>query len=191
MTGIKNLPAQTTSKLTPKKAVTFTRAVKFAPASPPPSTFVKSFADSCLQGNKRRKYMRRGSKTPAMLLLTSKMDFDALVQDRSQSYGSDTQSYGSDTQSPPSDPCSEKNIQDHQHFRYMSKATSQRHPRSDDSVYGCFSTVTGEFSIQPVQQVRRLSMMSVLKQNLEKTSISSEKAQPSSLHRRLSLGVVR
>jgi hypothetical protein len=62
---------QGTAKDIPRKAVSFSKAFKYSfPPNKAPASIMQS--DSSLQStDKRRNYMRRGSRTPAMLMLSN------------------------------------------------------------------------------------------------------------------------
>jgi len=182
-------PLSDKPKLLPKRAVSFGQSFKFAPSTPinSPSHSVKGRNDSAgLQGDKRRKYMRRGSKTPAMLLMTAKADFDAFVQDL------------------PLLPCAFESVQEEgasiqlQPIRRLMPASisfptfiGHQPMKKDNSSFETSSLTDGLRTVSATPKDRRLSMMSTLKQSFESTSISAKTATKASTYRRLSLEMVR
>ena len=156
--------------LAPKKAVTIHKAVKFAVASSAAApNLARIGVDTSLQGDdKCRKYMRRGSKTPAMLLLPSELDLDVLLQDLSEKKRGFPETSGNS-------PFNGFELAKECSGCELDPLPVER-PR-DDSL--C--------------QPRRLSMMSALKQKMEQTSISVTKQTTTAanpLRRRLSLDLV-
>lgn len=188
MTVVKHHPkALTTSstskvKLLPMKAA-FRQAVKFGPRSS--TTLVKAGTETGLQGDKRRRYMRRGSKTPAMLLLSSKLNLDAFKQDLSGASGNGIE------HAPH-----ENSVQDASlvhHFRGMSASSAFSACGDAESLKefsGCeIDQMTQELHAELLRQPRRLSLMSTLQQNLENTSLSASTSS-NPLGRRLSLDLL-
>jgi len=169
----------------PKKAVTVKKAVKFAQTAASIQAKVCG-VDTGLQGDKRRKYMRRGSKTPAMLLISSTLNFENFMQDRSEASSYRSEPLKCEYPTHPS--C----------FQGLSGAsTLSSFPdfQSMKECSGCeLDSLNGELTNKiNLTQPRRLSMMSALMQNMEKASISATAAprkETSPRRRRFSFDLV-
>ena len=165
-----------------KNAVTVKKAVKFAQTAA--STPAKVCGvDPGLQGDKRRKYMRRGSKTPAMLLISSTLNFENFMQDLSEasSYRSEPLTCGY-----PSHPACFQGLSSASTFSSFPDFQSMK------ECSGCeLDSLNGELTDKiKLTQPRRLSMMSALMQNMEKASISAPRKETSPRRRRFSLDLV-
>ena len=175
-----------TSSSMPKQVAK--KGVSFACKFTTPAVTRKRSSDDGLQStDKRRSYMRRGSKTPTMLLLAN-LEFDLISRDFAEAsdYPGEPSLIGEHLQRVLASATENLFNDDLESIR-----TWRCRSRRDSNAHSMFLSSECEAanrrdelaeSREPAQ--RRMSIMTALKHNLEKTSIS---ATSSPLHGRLSV----